>query len=335
MPTAWTTWSGCGGRTGRCPRCGQLGGWRLGDGRFRCAACRSCTSVTAGTIFDRTRTPLTVWFMAIWLFATQKDGVSAQSVQRALEISSYQTAWAMLHRVRSVLVRPGRERLTGTVEVDETFIGGEEPRLRGGRARGRSPCGRGRRGQGAHGVRSLPDGDPRRRLRRPLHPFVTTHVEVGATVITDAWPGYSGINEFGYSRDRRSQRAARLRGDDPFTLLPGVRRVASLASGGCWGPTRAQSTRHTFRATSTSSCSASTAAPPTAEALSSTGCSNSPSAMNPSATADLIVNAQPNTTHPLGEPAGVTHPASTARRPTVHGEPPDLGWSGQWIPHRR
>jgi Transposase zinc-ribbon domain len=79
-----------------CPRCGLLGGWRLGDGRFRCVACRSCTSVTAGTIFDRTRTPLTVWFMAIWLFATQKDGVSAQSVQRALEISSYQTAWAML-----------------------------------------------------------------------------------------------------------------------------------------------------------------------------------------------------------------------------------------------
>jgi hypothetical protein len=120
-----------------CPRCGQLGGWRLGDGRFRCVACRSCTSVTAGTIFDRTRTPLTVWFMAIWVFATQKGGVSAQSVQRALEISSYQTAWAMLHRLRSLLVRPGRERLTGTVEVDETFIGGEEPGLRGGRAKGK------------------------------------------------------------------------------------------------------------------------------------------------------------------------------------------------------
>jgi hypothetical protein len=95
--------------------------------------------VTAGTIFDRTRTPLTVWFMAVWLFATQKDGVSAQSVQRALEIGSYQTAWPMLHRLRSVLVRPDRERLAGTVEVDETFIGGEEPGLRGGRAKGRSP----------------------------------------------------------------------------------------------------------------------------------------------------------------------------------------------------
>ena len=93
--------------------------------------------MTAGTIFDRTRTPLTVWFTACWLFASDKGGISALSVQRALEIGSYQTAWTMLHRLRSVLVRPGRERLTGTVEVDETFIGGEEPGLRGGRARGK------------------------------------------------------------------------------------------------------------------------------------------------------------------------------------------------------
>jgi hypothetical protein len=69
-----------------------------------------------GTIFNRTRTPLTVWFMACWLFATQKDGISALSLQRALEIGSYQTAWAMLHRLRSVLVRPGRELLNGVVE---------------------------------------------------------------------------------------------------------------------------------------------------------------------------------------------------------------------------
>ena len=122
-----------------CPVCRQLGGWRLSDGRLRCAWCRSCKSVTAGTIFDRTRTPLTVWFTACWLFATQKGGISAQGLQRALEISSYQTAWAMLHRLRSGLVRPGRERLTGTVEADESFIGGEEPGLSGGGPRARSP----------------------------------------------------------------------------------------------------------------------------------------------------------------------------------------------------
>ena len=93
--------------------------------------------MTAGTIFDRTRTPLTIWYTACWLFATGKDGISALSLKRVLEISSYQTAWAMLHRLRSVLVRPGRDLLSGTVQVDETYIGGAEPGLAGGRARGK------------------------------------------------------------------------------------------------------------------------------------------------------------------------------------------------------
>jgi hypothetical protein len=92
-----------------------------------CAACGHRTSVTAGTIFDRTRTPLTVWFHACWMFATAKDGISALSLQRSLEIGSYQTAWAMLGRLRSVLVRPGRDPLAGRVEVDETYIGGRSP----------------------------------------------------------------------------------------------------------------------------------------------------------------------------------------------------------------
>jgi transposase-like protein len=212
-----------------CPACGHAGGWALGDGRFRCMTCRSCTSTTAGTIFDRTRTPLTVWFMACWLFATQKDGVSAQSLQRELEISSYQTAWAMLHRVRSVLVRPGRERLSGRVEVDETYIGGEEPGLRGGRAKGKKTLVgmavevREPKGFGRCRMRVLPDVSA-----ASLHLFVTDHVEPGATVITDAWQGFTGIEDLGYTRVRHSQRAARLRGDDPYGLLPGVHRVAAL-----------------------------------------------------------------------------------------------------------
>ena len=119
------------------PRLWPRGGWRLGDGRFMCSGCGGRTSVTAGTIFDRTRTPLTVWFSVCWLLATGKDGISALSVKRTLEIGSYQTAWAMLHRLRSVLVRPGRDRLPGVVEVDETYIGGEEPGLSGGRAKGK------------------------------------------------------------------------------------------------------------------------------------------------------------------------------------------------------
>src|SRR5664280_2019744 len=105
-PTAWTTWSGCAGRTASCALAATtpVGGWAVGDGRYKCAGCGARTSVTAGTLFDRRRTPLTVWFTACWMFASQKDGVSALSLQRTLEIGSYATAWAMLHRLRSVLV---------------------------------------------------------------------------------------------------------------------------------------------------------------------------------------------------------------------------------------
>jgi len=212
-----------------CPRCGHGRGWRLGDGRFMCAQCGARTSVTAGTVFDRTRTPLTVWFTAAWLFATGKDGVSALSLQRSLEIGSYQTAWALLQRLRSVLVRPGSERLTGVVEVDETYIGGEEPGLRGGRAPGKKvltgvavevlPA----RGLGRCRMAPLKDASA-----TSLRAFVSEHVQPGAAVITDAWQGYRGLVGLGYRHDRRSQRAARERGDDPAELLPGVHRVASL-----------------------------------------------------------------------------------------------------------
>src|SRR5215831_4346195 len=172
-----------------CPTCDSgEGGWRLGDGRFMCSECGARSSVTAGTIFDRTRTPLTVWFHACWMFATQKDGVSAQSLQRSLEIGSYPTAWAMLHRLRSVLVRPGRDRLAGTVEVDETFIGGDEPGLRGGRAKGKKVL------TGIAVEVGAPTGIGRCRMAvladasaDSLHPFVTGAIEPGSTVITDAW----------------------------------------------------------------------------------------------------------------------------------------------------
>ncbi len=222
----WLRWPG----GFACPSCGHAGGWRLGDGRYECAGCKRRTSVTAGTIFDRTRTPLTVWFTACWLFATQKDGISAQSLHRSLEIGSYPTAWAMLHRLRSVLVRPGRDRLTGTVEVDETFIGGQEPGLRGGRARGKKVLTgiavevSTRKGIGRCRMAVLEDASA-----ESLNPFGTGAVEPGSIVITDGWQGYSGLEGLGYTRERRSQRAARARGEDPGELLPAVHRVASLA----------------------------------------------------------------------------------------------------------
>ncbi len=212
-----------------CQSCGH-GGWRLGDGRFMCSACGARSSVTAGTIFDRTRTPLTVWFTACWLFATGKDGISALSLKRTLEIGSYQTAWTMLHRLRSVLVRPGRDLLTGVVEVDETYIGGLEEGLPGGRARGKKVLTgiavETRESGGFGRCRMQPLADA---AAASLHPFVTDHVEPGTKVITDGWQGYHGLDKLGYVHDRRSQRAARARGEDPGELLPGVHRIASLA----------------------------------------------------------------------------------------------------------
>jgi hypothetical protein len=115
----------------RCPRCPSRKGWRLRAGRFECSVCGLQTSVTAGTIFDRSRTPLRLWFAAAWQLTSQKHGVSALGIQRSLGLGSYQTAWAMLHRFRVAMVRPGRERLTGHVEVDEAYVGGVEGKVYG------------------------------------------------------------------------------------------------------------------------------------------------------------------------------------------------------------
>ncbi len=210
-----------------CPACGSSG-WLLGDGRYSCARCPVRMSVTAGTLFDRARTPLSVWFAACWMFATSKDGVSATALQKQFGFGSYQTAWSLLQRLRSVLVRPGRERLTGRVEVDETFLGGPTPGLTG-RALGKRALlavavevGDGAR-LGRCRIAPLADASA-----ASLRAFVQDNVEPASVVITDGWRGYLGIEAFGYTHEPRNQNAAEREGDDPHALLPGVHRVASL-----------------------------------------------------------------------------------------------------------
>lgn len=207
-----------------CPDCGTVDGWRLSDGRYKCAECGARTSPTAGTIFDRTRTPLTVWFHACWMFATQKDGISALALQRNLGLGSYQTAWAMLHRLRSVLVRPGRELLSGTVEVDETLIGGSAPGDQGGRTPEEKAL-------VAVAVERIdPKGFGRCRMAviedastASLRTFLEGNVGPGSTVITDGWQPYRGATADRYTHQRHVAPGALA-----HQLLPGVHRVSAL-----------------------------------------------------------------------------------------------------------
>jgi len=114
-----------------CPRCGCRESFLVRSILLRCAACRHQTSVTAGTVFQDTRTPLRVWFQAMWWVTTQKNGASALGLQRILGLQRYETAWTMLHKLRRAMVRPGRDLLTGRVEIDECYVGGLEEGLPG------------------------------------------------------------------------------------------------------------------------------------------------------------------------------------------------------------
>jgi len=213
-----------------CPRCASPGGWAVADSRYKCVSCGAHTAITAGTLFDRRWTPLNVWLTTYWMCAAQKDGISTLSLQRALEIGSYPSAWAMLHRLRSVLVRPGRDLLNGTVDVEETWLGGKE-RGHSGRAKGKNilagvavGCKAPKKRYGRSQMPILTDASA-----QSLHAFITAHLEPGATVITDDWPSYLGIDRLGYHHEPYSPRAAATRGEDVGALLSGVHRIASLA----------------------------------------------------------------------------------------------------------
>lgn len=121
-----------------CPRCGSTKAWTTKRGLSTCAGCKHQLSVKAGTIFAGSRAPLTMWFRAIWWVTSPKNGASAKGLQRILGLGSYETAWPWLHKLRRAMVRPGRDRLAGVVEVDETYIGGEKPGKRGRGAEGKA-----------------------------------------------------------------------------------------------------------------------------------------------------------------------------------------------------
>lgn len=192
-----------------------------------CRTCEHQASATAGTIFDKTRTPLRVWFAAVWHVTSQKHGVSALGLQRALGLGSYQTAWTMMHRLRRAMVRPDRERLQGTVEVDETYV------ALGDRATQR------RDRQKTAKLRVIvavevfdPKGIGRLRLQRipsasqeSVQPFVEASIDPSAQVRTDGSMLYLFLSRIGYVHHRRVVQDLTPR---PIASLGAVNRVASL-----------------------------------------------------------------------------------------------------------
>jgi transposase-like protein len=162
-----------------------------------------------------------LWFRAIWHLTTQKNGVSALGLQRVLGLGSYKTAWSLLHKLRRAMVRPGRERLSGLVEVDEAFWGGEEVGVRGRLAPEKILLlvAVEADGEGIGRVRlsTAPDAS-----RKSLHGFIREVVKPGSTVRTDGYNHYLGLE--GYEHDRQKQN----RQPEGTQVLPRVHRVVSL-----------------------------------------------------------------------------------------------------------
>lgn len=204
-----------------CPTCGGTKAGRMRSGLWHCRGCERQASVLAGTVFQDTHLPLTVWFRAMWHVTSQKNGMSALGLQRVLGLGSYRTAWTMLHKLRRAMVRPGRERLHGLVEVDETYWGSEETGVRGRKTEEKALIAVAVEIKGVNMGRirlaRVPDlnGDT-------LQRFVGYAVEPGSTVRTDGLPAYIGMK--GYSHDRQIQKHQ----PEGEHLLPHVHRVVSL-----------------------------------------------------------------------------------------------------------
>jgi len=205
-----------------CPRCQGRKGWSTTRDLLVCPACGYQASLTAGTLFQDTRKPLMVWFRAMWWVTSQKNGASALGLQRVLGLGSYHTAWTWLHKMRRAMVRPGRDRLSGIVEVDETYLGAIEQGVRG-------------RGLGSKALIVVAAeehgrGIGRIRMRRildasaaSLQPFIVDSVEAGSTVHSDGWKGYLGLEQKGFGHQVTVGRALA----SPEDLLPRIHLVIS------------------------------------------------------------------------------------------------------------
>ena len=256
----------------RCPRCGHDQAWPVREVLWQGTRCGRQAAVTAGTIFQDSRKPLTLWFRAIWWVTSQKNGSSALGLQRVLGLGSYKTAWSWLHKLRRAMVRPGRDRLGGRVELDETYLGGVEEGVRGRQTEAKALIAVAAEvdgvGIGRLRMATIPDASA-----ESLMAFVGEAIKRGSVVPTDGWLGYAPLPKRGYQH-----RVTFLEGPESASrLLPEVHRVVSLLNAGWWGRIRGRSATSAWMTTSTSSGFVSTGANRAAGASCSTVWRNRPS----------------------------------------------------------
>lgn len=205
-----------------CPKCGGSKMWSMKNGLVLCGSCRSQVSVIQGTIFQDSHLALITWFRAMWYICVQKNGASALGLQRALGLGSYRTAWLCIHKLRRAMVRPGREKLFGTIEVDETYVGGKKSGKRGRGAEGKNivliAAERDRRGIGRIRLKHIPDVSG-----ETLEVSIKELISPNSVVVTDGWCGYNGLRKAGYEHE--VTHSYHGLGED---MLPRCHRVASL-----------------------------------------------------------------------------------------------------------
>ena len=220
-----------------CPNCSHGEYW-VGKGHTYsvCKKCNRKTYAFARTVLQDSKLSAQVWLVAMWLFATQKDGISAKSIQENIGLNSYKSAWSLLHKLRIAMIRSDREKLMGTVEIDETYIGGEHEG--------------GRRGRGSENkklvviavqLEKIKTDKPHDLLRgyrlakirakhienaskAELHSFITDNIATGSTLYRDDWSGYSNIDEAGYT----SKVVKMSEAEDDQEKLPHVHLAISL-----------------------------------------------------------------------------------------------------------
>ena len=210
-----------------CSQCDSVKWWLTSKHKIHCSVCEAEFSITSGTIFQKSKKPLLLWFHVMWWVVAQKTGASACNLMDYMGFGSYEAAWTWLHKLRRAMVRHGREKLSGVVEVDETYIGGEE--------KGTKKQGRGAEKKSLVVVATECIGKKIGRVRfriipdasgENLIPFIEENVEHQTTVITDGWSGYASLTK----RDEYNHipKVISGSGKQAHDLLPHVHLVDSL-----------------------------------------------------------------------------------------------------------